>query len=143
MKVVTSILSAVALVLVPCFTVHAFPQWIAGPIPADLDFGVVTCSAANVAGLIDNQPTVSITLELLDSTGKGVVGGPFPCSVVAGLNSCSVSSRAYLIGSGRSPFICHISSSNVTNPVLSSNIQGSICAEFDNSTACVQALPLP
>jgi hypothetical protein len=142
MKVVTSILSAVALVLVPCFTVHA-NELIAGPIPADFDFGVVTCSAANVIPLPAPQPTESITLELLDRTGKGVVGGPFRCSVVPPLNSCSVSSRAYLIGSGRSPFICHISSSNVALPPNPANIQGSICAEFDNSTACVQGLPFP
>jgi hypothetical protein len=74
MKVVTSILSAVALVLVPCFTVHA-NELIAGPIPADFDFGVVTCSAANVLPLAAPQPTENITLELLDRTGKGVVGG--------------------------------------------------------------------
>jgi hypothetical protein len=142
MKTLNTILSSVALMLASSVAVEA-DFLLAGPIPANVNHGTLTCSATNIhpdgSGL---NETITFFVEDandndLPFTSTCPGAGLIPtasCSVTVDLGSIVTPPLPV------SPFVCNISSTNTRAPLQPAPVRGSICATLNDSTTCLQAL---
>jgi hypothetical protein len=145
MKTSNTILASVALIfgLGAAEAAAQGLELIAGPMPAENFFDTLVCSAKNV----DFAGPHQITLTLTDANDADQ---SFMCGSVSPLHSCSFAADAHQIGTGVSPFNCHITS-NALPPIgpglFIPSIQATLCLERLNTsgeeTTCLQALPRP